>query len=143
MTIQQTCLSFDFCLDRNVPPVDDVTSLTAIGGNAYQGAAFTTRRWSVVLAAQGPSPAAEEALEKLCRTCWRPIYGFVTRQGVGPDEAKDLTQGFLLCCSNAAIWMRFAARRGGCVLICSRHSNISWPTSAIVQWQSNEVQVSG
>ncbi len=25
---------------------------------------------------------------------WRPIYGFVRRQGVGPEEAKDLTQGF-------------------------------------------------
>jgi RNA polymerase sigma-70 factor (ECF subfamily) len=47
-----------------------------------------------VLAAQGPSPAAEEALEKLCRTYWKPIYGFVRRQGVGPEEAKDLTQGF-------------------------------------------------
>jgi RNA polymerase sigma factor (sigma-70 family) len=57
-------------------------------------AAFTTTHWSVLLAAQGPSPAAEEALEKLCRTYWRPIYGFVRRQGVGPEEAKDLTQGF-------------------------------------------------
>ncbi len=47
-----------------------------------------------MLAAQGPSPAAEEALDKLCRTYWRPIYGFVRRQGVGPEEAKDLTQGF-------------------------------------------------
>ncbi len=47
-----------------------------------------------MLAAQRPSPAAEEALEKLCRTYWRPIYGFVRRQGVGPEEAKDLTQGF-------------------------------------------------
>jgi RNA polymerase sigma factor (sigma-70 family) len=47
-----------------------------------------------VLAAQGRTPAAEEALEKLCRTYWRPIYGFVRRQGVGPEEAKDLTQGF-------------------------------------------------
>jgi RNA polymerase sigma factor (sigma-70 family) len=47
-----------------------------------------------VLAAQGPSPAAEEALEKLCRTYWRPIYGFVRRQGIEPEEAKDLTQGF-------------------------------------------------
>jgi RNA polymerase sigma-70 factor (ECF subfamily) len=56
--------------------------------------AFTTTHWSVVLAAQGPSPAAEAALEKLCRTYWRPIYGFVRRQGVGPEEAKDLTQGF-------------------------------------------------
>src|SRR5439155_21726859 len=40
------------------------------------------------------SPAAQEALEKLCRTYWRPIYGFVRRQDVEPEEAKDLTQGF-------------------------------------------------
>src|SRR5437773_1986483 len=53
-----------------------------------------TTRWSEVLEAQGESPAAGEALEKLCRTYWRPIYGFVRRQGVGPEEAKDLTQGF-------------------------------------------------
>ena len=47
-----------------------------------------------MLAAQGPSPAAQAALDKLCRTYWRPIYGFVRRQGAGPEEAKDLTQGF-------------------------------------------------
>jgi RNA polymerase sigma factor (sigma-70 family) len=46
------------------------------------------------MAAQGPSPAAQAALEKLCRTYWRPIYGFVRRQGMGPEEAEDLTQGF-------------------------------------------------
>src|SRR5215468_10000834 len=56
--------------------------------------AFTTTHWSIVLAARGSSPAAEEALEKLCRIYWRPIYGFVRRQGVSPEEAKDLTQGF-------------------------------------------------
>lgn len=48
----------------------------------------------MVLKAQGESPAAQEALEKLCRIYWRPIYGFVRRQGVQPEEAKDLTQGF-------------------------------------------------
>jgi len=47
-----------------------------------------------VVAAQGPTTAAQAALDKLCRTYWRPIYGFVRRQGVGPEEAKDLTQGF-------------------------------------------------
>src|SRR2546422_849540 len=74
---------------------DDVTSLSAIGGNAYHGpAAFTTTHWSVVLEAQGESPAAQEALEKLCRIYWRPIYSFVRRQGAGPEEAQDLTQGF-------------------------------------------------
>jgi len=47
-----------------------------------------------VLEAQGESPAAHEALEKLCRTYWRPIYGFVRRQGTGAEDAEDLTQGF-------------------------------------------------
>ena len=78
-----------------MPARDDVTSLTATGGNAYHGAAaFTTTHWSVVLEAQRESPAAHEALENLCRTYWRPVYGFVRREGVRPEEAKDLTQGF-------------------------------------------------
>src|SRR5206468_10120074 len=82
-------------LDRNVPANGEVTSVTATGGNAQHGAvAFTTTHWSVVLTAQGESPAAQEALEKLCRTYWRPIYGFVRRRGAGPEEAEDLTQGF-------------------------------------------------
>jgi RNA polymerase sigma factor (sigma-70 family) len=77
-----------------VTAADDVTSLTAIGGNAHHGAAFTTTHWSVVLEAQGGSPAAQEALEKLCRTYWWPLYGYVRRQGYNPEEAQDLTQGF-------------------------------------------------
>src|SRR5207249_8741943 len=58
------------------------------------GVAFVTTQWSVVLTAQGQSPAADEALEKLCRTYWWPLYGFVRRQGYNPEEAQDLTQGF-------------------------------------------------
>src|SRR6478672_4204488 len=79
-----------------IPPADDqVTSLTAIGGNTKNGpVAFTTTHWSVVLEAQGESPAAQEALEKLCRTYWRPIYAFLRRQGFRPAEAEDITQGF-------------------------------------------------
>src|SRR5438093_119247 len=55
---------------------------------------LTTTHWSVVLETQGESPAAHEALENLCRKYWRPIYGFVRRQGAQPEDAKDLTQGF-------------------------------------------------
>ena len=77
------------------PPEDEVTSLTPIGGNALQGpSAFTTTHWSVVLEAQGESPAAQVALEKLCRTYWRPIFAFLRRQGHSPEEAEDITQGF-------------------------------------------------
>jgi RNA polymerase sigma-70 factor (ECF subfamily) len=59
-----------------------------------EAVAFATTHWSLVLIAQGESPAAEEALEKLCRIYWRPLYTFARRQGCDPDEARDLTQGF-------------------------------------------------
>jgi RNA polymerase sigma-70 factor (ECF subfamily) len=62
---------------------------------AQNGAvAFATTRWSVVITAQSESPAAREALEKLCRTYWRPLYFFVRQQGYKHEEAEDLTQGF-------------------------------------------------
>jgi RNA polymerase sigma factor (sigma-70 family) len=77
------------------PAPDEVTSTTATGVSGhYGGAAFTTTHWSVVLEAQGESPAAQEALEKLCRTYWRPIFAFLRRQGFRPEEAEDITQGF-------------------------------------------------
>ena len=47
-----------------------------------------------MLTAQGESPAAKEALEKLCRIYWWPLYGFVRREGYSPEEAQDLTQSF-------------------------------------------------
>jgi DNA-directed RNA polymerase specialized sigma24 family protein len=77
------------------PAPDEVTSTTAadVTGH-YGGAAFTTTHWSVVLEAQGESPAAQEALEKLCRTYWRPIFAFLRRQGFRAEEAEDITQGF-------------------------------------------------
>ena len=84
-----------FCLGRYVPPDGDQASGNRIDSSAQNGAvAFATTHWSVVLTAQDESPAAQEALEKLCRTYWRPIFSFVRRQGVGPEEAEDLTQGF-------------------------------------------------
>ena len=71
-----------FYLNRRVPADDRVKSLTGVGASAQTGAiAFTTTRWSVVLTAQGESPAADQALEKLCRTYWYPLYAFVRRGG--------------------------------------------------------------
>ncbi len=73
----------------------EVTATTATGASErHGGAAFVTTHWSMVLEAQGESPAAQEALEKLCRTYWRPIFAFLRRQGFAPSEAEDITQGF-------------------------------------------------
>jgi RNA polymerase sigma-70 factor (ECF subfamily) len=71
------------------------SEIGSTGLTREKGAAvFATTHWSVVLEAQNQSPAAQEALEKLCRAYWRPIYGFIRRQGAAPEEAEDLTQGF-------------------------------------------------
>ncbi len=47
-----------------------------------------------MLTAQGRSPAADVALEALCRTYWRPLYAFIRRENYPVEEAKDLTQEF-------------------------------------------------
>jgi RNA polymerase sigma-70 factor (ECF subfamily) len=58
-------------------------------------AQFAMTHWSVVLAAgRNDSVDARDALEELCRTYWLPIYAFVRRQGHGPHDSQDLTQGF-------------------------------------------------
>jgi RNA polymerase sigma-70 factor (ECF subfamily) len=50
----------------------------------------------VVSAGRNDTPNARNALEKLCRTYWFPIYAFVRRQGHGPHDAQDLTQEFFM-----------------------------------------------
>lgn len=76
---------------------DEIRPLTNAGSESTGPGGygiFSTTNWSVVLEAQGQSPAAQEALEKLCRTYWRPVYTFIRREGSGPEEAEDFTQGF-------------------------------------------------
>jgi DNA-directed RNA polymerase specialized sigma24 family protein len=57
--------------------------------------AFVTTQWTLVLCAGGDdSPAADEALEKLCRAYWYPLYVFIRRGGATQHDAEDLTQAF-------------------------------------------------
>ena len=56
---------------------------------------FATTCWSVVLQAkEGSSIQSTEALERLCRAYWFPLYAYVRRKGHNPHEAQDLTQEF-------------------------------------------------
>lgn len=57
-----------------------------------QAGVFTATHWSIVLAAAGTeSPAAREALSRLCRDYWQPLYIYVRRRGCDAHEAEDLT----------------------------------------------------
>ena len=62
----------------------------------------------MVSAGRNDTPHARNALEKLCRAYWFPIYAFVRRQGHGPHDAQDLTQEFF-----ARLLEKKSARRRG------------------------------
>jgi RNA polymerase sigma factor (sigma-70 family) len=56
---------------------------------------FANTHWSVVLEARAHASAeAGDALERLCRTYWFPLYAYVRRYGYSPADAEDLTQEF-------------------------------------------------
>ena len=60
---------------------------------ASQSARFGTTHWSLVIkAGQG----ADEALVKLCRIYWPPLYWYIRRRGHAIHEAQDLTQAFFV-----------------------------------------------
>lgn len=56
------------------------------------GASFPVTRWSLVQVAAGNEGG--EALERICRDYWYPLYAFARRSGNSPADSEDLTQGF-------------------------------------------------
>lgn len=56
---------------------------------------FHSTRWSVVLRVGGDDgEEARMALAELCEAYWQPLYEYVRRRGEGPDDARDVVQGF-------------------------------------------------
>lgn len=69
-----------------MPLLSDSSERTRSGAGRFQ-----TTQWSVVLkAGQG----ADEALLRLCRIYWVPLYAYTRRRGHAAHEAEDLTQSF-------------------------------------------------
>jgi RNA polymerase sigma factor (sigma-70 family) len=60
-------------------------------------ASFPTTHWSLVArVGSASSPEARQALERLFRAYWFPIYAFIRRRGADPTIAQDLTQSYFL-----------------------------------------------
>ncbi len=56
---------------------------------------FATTHWTVILTAKDASqPEAQEALARLCRTYWAPLYSYLRRDGHSSHDAEDLVQAF-------------------------------------------------
>lgn len=59
------------------------------------GARFAATPWTdVMLARRQEVPGAREALEKLCRIYWYPIYAYIRQHSPSAHDAQDLTQEF-------------------------------------------------
>jgi len=84
-------------------------------GNLTEPREFSTTRWSLILSAAGSNvdeQKAREALAELCRTYWRPVFLFVSRQGYGLEEAQDFTQDFFAMILESD-WLKHADRHRG------------------------------
>jgi len=57
---------------------------------------FPETRWSLILRLRASDDTqCARALDELCQVYWQPLYAFLRRSGRDPEQAKDLTQGFL------------------------------------------------
>lgn len=57
---------------------------------------FQTTSWSLVARAGIDAPDARDAVERLCRLYWTPLYAFLRGSGRSRSDAEDLVQGFFL-----------------------------------------------
>jgi DNA-directed RNA polymerase specialized sigma24 family protein len=74
---------------------------------------FLSTQWSLVLQAKDRrTPEVREAMERLCRAYWYPLYVFVRRKVGDRDAAEDLTQEFFARILDADILADVAPQRG-------------------------------
>ena len=66
----------------------------------------------MLAAKESDSASASEALEKLCRSYWPPLYAFIRREGYDEAEAKDLTQEFFFRLIDRAFLQHLRHQRG-------------------------------
>lgn len=59
------------------------------------GGAFVTTHWSLIVASRANDPGGAEALDRLCRTYWPPLFAYARRDGLPVHDAQDAVQGFL------------------------------------------------
>ena len=58
---------------------------------------FRKTEWIAIRHLPGAQAAqSERARENICRNYWEPIFFILCRRGYPPEQARDLTQGFLL-----------------------------------------------
>jgi len=64
-------------------------------GSSAHSVRFRSTHWSLISQAGGEAGDDQRrAFSELCEGYWSPVYAFLRRRGMKPEEAEDLTQDF-------------------------------------------------
>ncbi|MBI3267631.1 MAG: sigma-70 family RNA polymerase sigma factor [Planctomycetes bacterium] len=86
--------------------MENASAATPAGG-------FPLTRWSLIQRARTANASERrKALDELARAYWWPLYCFVLRSGVVPEDAMDLVQGFFLLLLEKDLLRVFDPARG-------------------------------
>lgn len=61
----------------------------------HRNSSMTQTNWDLIRDAAGNTPTSQASLEEVARRSWPAIYAFIRASGRNPDEASELTQGFI------------------------------------------------
>lgn len=73
---------------------------------------FGTTCWSIVLAVAAPGRMRQDALDKLCRAYWRPVYVYARRRGLAVPDAEDAAQSFFAAMLGRGFFEKADPERG-------------------------------
>jgi RNA polymerase sigma-70 factor (ECF subfamily) len=62
--------------------------------------------------AAADEPARQKALSEMCEAYWKPLYAYARNLGATPEDAEDLTQGFIAHLLQNADFATLTAERG-------------------------------
>lgn len=85
------------------------------GEPSHHGDRFHTTHWSLILSSLDSDSGdgeAREALAKICRIYWRPVFAFICRKGHSIPDAQDLTQDFFMMVLKGNLLERADRNRG-------------------------------
>jgi len=63
--------------------------------SSHRNSSMTQTNWDLIRDAAGSTPTSQASLEEVARRSWPAIYAFIRASGRSPDEATELTQGFI------------------------------------------------
>lgn len=63
--------------------------------SSHRNSSMTQTNWDLIRDAAGSTPTSQASLEEVARRSWPAIYAFIRASGRSPDDASELTQGFI------------------------------------------------